>query len=313
VAVSFGAFAALRAWHIAADPSDPTDLGQVWMAARALLDGQNPYAVIGPGRPFPFPFVLLYPLTAGVAFVPLAALPLHAAVSVFVFGMVAAFAWALMRHGAAPVLGALAAPMLFATEEAQWSPLLAAAIALPPLGVLFAAKPTIGAAIFAARPSWWPFLGGAVLLVLAFAVMPGWVPAWLGNLALRPPVPGAPAPYLMPVTLGPGPLVLLALLRWRRPEARLLVVLACVPQTTGFYEAAPLALVPRTWGESTTFLVLSWAAFWWWMQYRPPLWADEIAFAGRTVAWCLYLPCLVMVLRRPNEGPLPAWIARRLG
>jgi hypothetical protein len=54
-----------------------------------------------------------------------------------------------------------------------------------------------------------------------------------------------------------GFVALLGLFRWRRPEARLLVALACVPQTMLLYEALPPFLIPRTIGEVVVLLVAS--------------------------------------------------------
>jgi len=31
--------------------------------------------------------------------------------------------------------------------------------------------------------------------------------------------------------------------------------------------------------------------------------------SGQWIVWLLYLPCVVMVLRRPNEGAVPTWAA----
>ena len=41
-----------------------TDIDQVWFAAQAILDGRNPYPLIGPGREFEGPWPLYYPLMA---------------------------------------------------------------------------------------------------------------------------------------------------------------------------------------------------------------------------------------------------------
>jgi hypothetical protein len=29
-----------------------------------------------------------------------------------------------------------------------------------------------------------------------------------------------------------------------------------------------------------------------------------------TIGWCLYFPCVVMLLRRPNDGPAPERVER---
>ena len=34
--------------------------------------------------------------------------------------------------------------------------------------------------------------------------------------------------------------------------------------------------------------------------------------SGKLIVWLLYLPCVAMVLRRPNEGVVPAWLDARL-
>ncbi|HEX7120757.1 MAG TPA: hypothetical protein VF178_00215, partial [Gemmatimonadaceae bacterium] len=57
-------------------PPGSADIDQVWFAARALLAGQNPYEMIGPGRAFDYPWPLYYPLPAVVLLAPLAPLPL---------------------------------------------------------------------------------------------------------------------------------------------------------------------------------------------------------------------------------------------
>lgn len=65
-------------------PGAIKDVDQLWVAARALLDSQNPYDLIGPGRAFPFAYPLAYPVTTAVAVLPLGLLPLEVARLVFV-------------------------------------------------------------------------------------------------------------------------------------------------------------------------------------------------------------------------------------
>jgi hypothetical protein len=56
----------LAVWYTAADmsrhPETIKDFDQNWVAARALVEGQNPYELIGPGRALPFPWPTAYPL-----------------------------------------------------------------------------------------------------------------------------------------------------------------------------------------------------------------------------------------------------------
>src|SRR5207249_4570115 len=110
------------------------------------------------------------------------------------------------------------------------------------LAWLVRAKPNVGLAIVLASGSVRALLvatlGGGLLVIASLLVFPGWPAEWLNTLwtahHMSPPV----------ARLG-GPLLLLALLRWRQPEARLLAVLACVPQTPCFYEALPVLICAR--------------------------------------------------------------------
>lgn len=299
VAAIAGGLCALRAYLTATGPDWP-DLTQLWVAARGLLAGHDPYALVGPGRAFNAPYVLMYPLTAVVPLLPLARLALPVASATFAGIAGGAFAYALTATGWWPLVGMLSGSMLIASQEAQWSPLLAASTVVLPLGVVAAAKPTIATAMFCARPSWWPIGGGLVLLALAFALEPHWLQHWWA--AIHTTGPGRPAPYYAPVTLGIGPLIPLALLRWKRPEARLLAVLALIPQTVGLYESVPLFLVPRTWWEALSLLALSYVFLWWVVQHRTLPDAARLRASGEAVTWLLYLPAMLMVLRRPNEA-----------
>jgi hypothetical protein len=71
--------AALAAGIIASSVDRPDlrpDVDQLWFAARALLDGRNPYDLIGPGREFDYHWQLYYPLPAVLLLTPLAPFPL---------------------------------------------------------------------------------------------------------------------------------------------------------------------------------------------------------------------------------------------
>ena len=50
-----------------ANPDFTSDFDQVWAGARALWEGKDPYAVVGPGREFGWNWPLYYPLPALVA------------------------------------------------------------------------------------------------------------------------------------------------------------------------------------------------------------------------------------------------------
>jgi hypothetical protein len=281
-----------------------SDFGQVWFGSRTLLAGSNPYDVVGPGRAFDWPFPLLYPVTALLAATPLAWLPLRLAETIFVGLGAGLLAWGLTRRTIAnPQLLVFASfSMMAAAQCVQWSPLLTAAALIPTLGFVFAAKPTIGLALCLAYPSRRALIGCIAIAVLSFVVWPSWPWHWIATL---PSASHITAPIMRPG----GFLLALALLRWRRPEARLLFALGCVPQTPTLNETVPLFLVVQTLPEGLTLMSLTivaahivGAVYQGTADYQG--WMAGVGIAG---LWLVYLPCLIMVLRRPNVGVQPVW------
>jgi hypothetical protein len=310
IAIAVGLVAAFRTFRIAGMNPVPRDVGQVWFAARALLEGKDPYALIGPGLAFEWPAPLFYPLPAAVALVPLAPFSVQWASTLFMLVGATCLAWALMQNGYGPLFGCCSSCVVFAAELAQWSPLLAAGFVVAPLSLLWVAKPSIGLALSVGRPTRWPGMGVVVLGGVAFLAQPHWFGAWRHALASTSRVRGVGFPYIAPVVMPGGFLALLALLRWRRPEARLVAALACVPQTMLLYEAVPLFLVPRTLRETELLVLLSYVA----LGFMPhtSAFAPDIDASGRWIVIFLYIPATLMVLRRPNEGSIPAWIESRV-
>jgi hypothetical protein len=303
VAVIAGVLAAYLAWP-AIGIVGKSDFNQLWYAARALLSGGNPYDAVGPGKIFDWPFPLFYPLPGVLATVPFTLATPVAASMAFSGISAALLAWAFTRDASYRLIAFLSFSFYYAAAISQWSPLLIAAALIPSLGFVFAVKPTIGLALWLYRPRWVAVAGCAALILLSFAVRPQWFGEWVGTF-------GAGAHIRGPITMLGGPLILLALLRWRRPEARLLVALACVPHTTLLYEALPLFLVPASWAQALLLLALNWAAEITVITLGPYNSLIERAKMNGVVSvTLLYIPCLIMILRRPNEGEVPAWIDR---
>jgi hypothetical protein len=309
---------AAAAWGLAClwraqlvEPAGATDFDHLWFAARALFGGRNPYALVGPGLEFDWPWPLLYPGTALVAVGPLAVLPLAIARQAFVAISAALLGWATTRDGWWRFPLFVSAPFFNAAGAAQWSILVSAAVLLPALAGVAGVKPTVGVAVLAsARTQRTQVVGlvtAAGLLAVSLALFPEWPGDWWAATRTATHV-SAPVAHLA----AGGPLALLALLRWRRPEARLLVGLACVPQSTVLYEGLYFLLFPRTVHGVMAFTVGSWIGYFLQMRIASSA-ANTVALqwaAGNVLVAVFYLPALVLVLRRPNEGEVPAWFDR---
>lgn len=309
-----GAFAALLAVAVAAyviahglaNPDFTSDFDQVWAGASALWEGKDPYQVVGPGREFGWRWPLYYPLPALIIVAPLALLPVIAARAIFAGVSSALLAWAVTREGWSRLPIFLSVSFMVTIELGQWSALYAAAFFIPALGAIGIAKPNFGVALGAAthRPhavSW--LIGGAgLLLVVSQLLQPGWHESWLTNVRAAPHFR---APVLRPL----GFLMLLAALRWRRPEARWLLALALIPQAPSFYDQLLLAVVCLTSREALIFAASTVVLFFYVGLNTPqPDYESWGRLVGNGTLWICYFPTLLMVLRRPNEGPLPAFV-----
>lgn len=282
------------------DTDFPSDWDEIWAAGRALLSGRDPYEAMqeayAAGQ---FKYPLIYPGTAVVVSLPFALLPLPLGLAAWSGLGTGLLAWVLTGRGWWGLLGLCTVPFFFAYNLVQWSPLLTAAIAFPWLGFLWIAKPTIGIPLFLAWPSRQAVIWGTMLLLVSLLIMPHW--PWSMAEGLHS------ASNVKPVIGRPGGFILLfALLRWRRPEGRLLAMLSVVPQTTFFYEMVPLLLIPQTWRQMISFVLLSLLAFLI-PPYITPM-QPRIGFAAvLTQLWpywliLIYLPALLMVLRHPNQS-----------
>jgi hypothetical protein len=289
------------------------DFDQVWYAARALFAGRNPYLEIGPGLAYDWTAYFFYPITAVLSAAPLALLARPVAAVLFASLGSAAFVWAATRRSLAPAVVITSASAAFAAETVQWSPLLGAAFGVPWLGIFLSAKPTIGFAIFVARPTRIAVIGSLALALVGFAMLPTWPADWLDAVRHTSlAVPGGTI-YMAPIGTVGGACAILALSRWRRPEARLLLALACVPQTPLLYETVPLFLIPITLAEGGVLWLGSWLVAISMYLARPfPSELDRFLHSGTAIGWLLYLPCAVMIMRRPNVGDIPLWLELRV-
>jgi hypothetical protein len=274
-------------------PGAASDFDQIWVAARALFAGEDPYAaVVAAGWRWP----LYYPLPAVLVGIPFAALPRIVARSVFAGIGAGAFAYVMSRRGWWGLLALLSASYLYSMFHVQWTPLLIAAMLIPWLSGLLVVKPSIGLAYAFAHPSWRTAAGAALLVAMSLVVLPEWPRLWLAAIQ--------DAAHLRPPVLRPGGvLLLLGLLRWRLPEGRLLAGLACVPHQTLIYETLPLMIIPRSFRQMGCFVLLTQLANTLVVRLVPIELPDpeRVAAQWPFMLSLLYLPALLLVLRRPNE------------
>ncbi|HET8624044.1 MAG TPA: hypothetical protein VFM14_10815 [Gemmatimonadales bacterium] len=272
-------------------PLNVSDFDAIWAGARALRGGEDPYAVI---QSPPWPWELQYPLTTVLVALPFSFIPLALARAVFVGLSTALLAWGLTRSAWWPLWMLAGGQMLLAVEAVQWTPLFAAGILLPSLRWLWAAKPTTGAVLFAAYPDRRTVIGGVVLLALAFVLLPSWTEGWLGAAGRAPHRPGV-------LRFG-GALLLLALFRWRLPEARQVAAVALVPLSPHIYEALPLLLLARTRREMLLLTLLGSAGFFAALTVPRPSGPDHGPIPWAIVFFSCYLPALLVVLLRRKAG-----------
>lgn len=286
-------------------PGRKTDFSNVWFGASMMLQGRNPYPLLGPGLFFDMPFPLLYPASSFVAVLPFALLREQPAVLLFV-----ALSVFLMTYGITagswhrlPMLASAA--FMDSVLAAQWTMLMTAALFLPWVAILTAVKPQSGVPVVAASKSGSAVVAAAlsalVLLAASLVMLPGWPSEWLRIVSK--------ASYERPPLLHPlGVLVLLLLLRWRRREAWLVLLTACLPQTFMWYSALVLLTVADTYREACAISLISSFGFLLgnWLIY---VGAPSLPMATWTVYIATtFIPCVVLILRRPGEGELPAWL-----
>jgi hypothetical protein len=276
----------------------------LWRAAHIVLDGGDPYQLIWlmdlPALRTPFN----YPLPAVAMGMPFAQLlPPNAAIA-FVTCSAALLGFALTRSGFEFIPMLLSVPFFFAAQLAQTSFLILALALIPAAAGLTVMKPNIGLALFLWRPCRRTVFFGAALVLGSVLIVPEWPAEWV-QLVRTSPAHHAPG------VVGFGAIALLAITRWRRPEARLLVAMTLIPHGLYFYDELPLWLIADSRRQSMVLAFASWLGWLGWVGTSGPT-GPRIT---DSFSWCvlsLYIPCLVFVLRRPNEGRLPDSLERRI-
>jgi hypothetical protein len=243
--------------------------------AQRLLAGQNPYDTPLEQYPLPaalfaLPFVRLRPETAAGIFYGLSS---------------AALAFGLTRHSYRGLMIFLAYPYWAAMLAVQWSPVIAASAFFPLLLPLTMAKPQIGLPVFLTHASRRGVVLSLIVGAFTLAIMPKWPLIWIGQLRHYE--------HFIPLLVLPGPLLLLALFRYRDRDAILLLLAACMPQRW-FFDGFILWLIPKSRREIVWTVFFSWGAGLWRWYHVP----HNFAEVGEWAVVFLYLPMLAVVLCR---------------
>jgi len=254
------------------------DFTWAWRGARLLVEGSDPYALIRPEGAYPYNDYLYYPLPALLIALPLIPFAGPSAGAIFIGISSGLLCWGLLKEQPKhSLLLFLSAPYVYALISVQWSPLITAAAFLPVLGFCIPAKPNLGIAILIAYPHPRRTALAALSVLISLIIMPTW------PLALFRSLP-AHLNYV-PLFNWFGLPVMLAALFWRRSAARLLVVMACVPQRL-IYDQLALFLIPQTLRQMVMMIIGGWLGIFLGLIFDDGIWALS----------CVYLPALACIL-----------------
>jgi hypothetical protein len=284
-----------------------SDFSQVLFGARALLNNADPYRLMGIGMVYDLKWGAVYPATAYVASIPFT--PFSDPVASSLFVGISAF---LLVYGVTagswhrlPMFPSIA--FASSVQFAQWSTLFAAMLFLPWLAALAAVKPQSAIPVIAASKSRSMLMvaigAGLLLLVASLVMLPGWPLEWWQVI-------GKSTQLKSPLLRFGGPLILLVLLRWRRQEAWLVFLLACVPQTWGWYNVLPLLAVAATYREATILSLMSSIGAIATVYFVGDPTPEKYSAWGASAVAFAYLPAAIAVLRRPNINERPPWLPR---
>ncbi len=246
-AVCIGALAAYVSHHdrLRYNPG-AGDFNWALNTAHALIHGHDPYAFT------PSSLLVAYPLPVALFGLPLLWLPETLAATVFFGSSSGLLAYGILKSDRPwRLLIFLTFPYWFALSYAQWSPLIAAAWFLPVLApLLVLVKPHIALPVAINRITLTGVGLAGLVLLTSFAIMPDWPWRWLATTG------EFESQYVL-LRLPFSPLLLLAALRWRNAEARLLLGMAVLP-FRGVYDLVALYLIPQSARQMAILVSLSW-------------------------------------------------------
>ena len=287
-------WAAFTAAH---SPGVNTDVDQLWYAARALINGANPYTSIGPGSPVPHPYPLMYPLPAVLVIMPFAFLPIEALRASLAAASGGLLTYCIARTDARGLVLLFSRSLYLNVTLVNWTPLLMLMWWWPKASALAAVKPTVGIAMLAGVKNYREAIPGlliaAAATALCFIVRPTWLAEWLDATSK--------SPSTRPWILTPWAFVVLFALAFpNRWQSRFLVMFMLVPQTLHPIAVLPLILLPvslvgKTLIAFSTYLpviIINREPF----GSRVHSHVDMHAMLGSIILWTVIVPTLCFVL-----------------
>lgn len=247
--------------------------------AERVVAHQNPYDT--PLEQYPLP----------AAFVALPFLHVTPEVAAGLFYGVSSFllAFGLARQSYCRLLIFFSWPYWAGLLVAQWSAIITASAFFPLLLPATMMKPQVGLPVFLTRLSRRGILACLIVGALSIVVLPSWPRLWLGQTQYYE--------HFIPLLVFPGPLILLALARYRDRDAWLLLLSSVMPQRW-FFDSFILWLIPKSRRQIVLTAGLSWCEGIWRWYHLP----DNFTQVGRWVVIFTYLPMLAVVLFRKENA-----------
>ena len=128
------------------------------------------------------------------------------------------------------------------------------------------------------------------VFAITLIAMPQWPRLWLGQLGHYE--------HFVPLLVLPGPLLILALVRYKDKDAWLLFLAALMPQRW-FFDTFILWLIPRSRRELIWTAGFSWGAGIWRWYHIPKSFAE----VGTWTVVFIYMPMLGLILARASLPP----------
>jgi hypothetical protein len=287
-----GVLAGVVCYYYLTQSGTANDFTWLLLSAKRLLAGANPYQ----GRLAPLPYDpearLQYPLPTVLLAIPFTIFSQPVAGALFIGASSALLAFLLTRADWWPLLLFTAFPFWEAVNLAQFSPLVVAAVLLPALPLALI-KPNLSLPAVAAWPNVRGLLLSAAVYGASLLLLPSWPLDMLRN--------ADQVRHVMPLLSATGPLLLLALLRWREPRARLLLAMAILPQRTLPYDQLLLWLIPSSWKQMLVMSAVSWGLFFlrFWLLSGTETWLTGLQFLVALA--CVFWPAQARQVSAPES------------